>query len=128
MFTLLNTYKNMIIATVIVMLIIGLYFYIHGLKSQIDSLRSDLKDSQIELANSKLESTRYKSALDIQNKAVEALKSNMKVQMAKLDKWKTQPPKIKYKTITKIKEVKSNECKDIKTQLDAVRHIDYNSL
>jgi len=128
MFAQLNIYKNMIIGGVIIILIAGLYFYIHTLKSKIQDLENSLKDNQIELANSKLQSERYKNALDSQNKEIEALKLNEKLSLAKLKKWKSLPPKIKYKTITKIREVKSNECKDIKNQLDAVRHIDYNSL
>ena len=128
MFAQLNIYKNMIIGGVIIILIAGLYFYIHTLKSQINNLQDLLKDNQIELANSKLQSERYKNALDSQNKEVEALKLNEKLSLAKLKKWKSLPPKIKYKTITKIREVKSDECKDIKNVLNAVKLINPNIL
>ena len=128
MFTQLNIYKNMIIGGVIIVLIAGLYFYIHTLKSQINNLQDLLKDNQIELANSKLQSERYKNALDSQNKEIEALKLNEKLSLAKLKKWKSLPPKIKYKTITKIREVKSDECKDIKNVLNAVKLINPNIL
>ena len=128
MFAQLNIYKNMIIGGVIIVLITGLYFYIHTLKSQINNLQDLLKDNQIELANSKLQSERYKNALDSQNKEVEALKLNEKLSLAKLKKWKSLPPKIKYKTITKIREVKSDECKDIKNVLNAVKLINPNIL
>ena len=128
MFAQLNIYKNMIIGGVIIVLITGLYFYIHTLKSQINNLQDLLKDNQIELANSKLQSERYKNALDSQNKEIESLKLNEKLSLAKLKKWKSLPPKIKYKTITKIREVKSNDCKDIKNVLNAVKLINPNIL
>ena len=128
MFAQLNIYKNMIIGGVIIVLITGLYFYIHTLKSQINNLQDLLKDNQIELANSKLQSERYKNALDSQNKEIESLKLNEKLSLAKLKKWKSLPPKIKYKTITKIREVKSDECKDIKNVLNAVKLINPNIL
>lgn len=128
MFAQLNIYKNLIIGGVVVALLVGLYFYVYSLKVQINGLRSDLKDSYVELANSKLEATRYKSALDAQNKEIEALKVNEKLANDKLSKWKALPPKIKYKTIAKIREIKSNDCKQIKATIANVRHIDFSSL
>ena len=128
MFMLFEQYKNLIVGGVTLLLVIGLYFYIHTLKSQINNLQDLLKDNQIELANSKLQGERYKNALDSQNKEIESLKLNEKLSLAKLKKWKSLPPKIKYKTITKIREVKSNDCKDIKNTINTIRNIDYNSL
>jgi hypothetical protein len=128
MFAQLNVYKNLIIGGIIIALLLGLYFYIHSLKVQISDLQGTLKDTYVELANEKLQSTRYKSALDSQSKEIEALKHNEALAIAKLKKWQSRPPEVRYKTITKIREVKSDDCKDIKNALDAVRSIDYNSL
>ena len=128
MFTLFEQYKNLIVSGVTLLLLIGLYFYIHTLKTQIQDLRSQLTQNQVELANYKLESERYKNAIDIQNNKINELKISKDNALDKLNKWKALPDKIKYRTITKIREVKSNDCKDIKNTINAVRNIDYNSL
>lgn len=128
MFSLFNAYRTMIVSTVTIMLIIGLYFYIHSLKSQISDLQSSLKDSQVEIANYKLESSRLRNVLAQQSEKIEALKSDKQNALKTLAKWKELPPKVKYKTITKIREVKSDECEDIKNQLDAIKRINFSSL
>ena len=128
MFGMFNAYKNMFLGGIVLVLVVGLYFYIHSLKSQISDLQSSLKDNQIELANSKLEANRLKTVLDQQNKKIKLLKIDTAKKTKVLIKWKELPPKIKYKTIIKIREVKSDECKDIKKQLDIIRHINFNSL
>jgi hypothetical protein len=126
MFAQLNVYKNLIVGGVV--LLLGLYFYIHSLKSEIVNLNNMLKDNQIELANAKLQSNRYKSAIDMQNVHIEQLELNEKLANAKLRKWKNSKPEVKYRTITKIREVKSDDCKKIKEQLDIVKHTNFNSL
>ena len=120
--------KNLIAFGAIFVAVIGLYFYIHSLKSDIQELYFKLERSKTELANTKLEAERYKNALDKQSEKIESLKSDIKNKTKILVKWKTLPPRIKYKTITKIREVQSDECKDIKAQLDSIRKFDYNSL
>jgi len=121
-------YKNLIIGGVIVVLLIGLYFYIHTLKVQITDLKSNLKDSYVEIANYKLSNERLTNSLTIQNKEIENARFNESLANKKLAEWKALPPKIKYKTITKIREIKSNDCKEIKTVIDDIRHIDFSSL
>ena len=128
MFAQLNVNKNLIIGGITLVLLTGLYFYIHSLEFQISNLKSTLKDTYVELANEKLQSTRYKIALDNQNKEIDMLKHNEALKIEKLKRWQNKPPEIKYKTITKIREVKSDECKDIKNTIDAIKSIDYNSL
>ena len=128
MFMLFERYKNLLLPVIILFLVTGLYFYIHTLKLQIQDLKNQLGKEYVELANYKLESERYKNAIDAQNKLVVDLKVSKNNALAKLNKWKALPPKIKYKTITKIREVKSNDCKDIKNTINAIRNIDYNSL
>ena len=128
MFSLFEQYKNIIVGIATLLLVIGLYFYIHTLKTQIQDLRSQLTQNQVELANYKLESGRYKNALNLQNKQIEELKVSKDNAQDRLNKWKALPPKVKYKTIIKIREVKSNDCKDIKRVLDSIKLIDPNKL
>jgi len=88
MFTQLAIYKNMIMAGIVGIFVIGLYFYIHGLNKNIEALKKSLLQNQVKLANSKLESTRYKAALDSQNKEIERLKNSKKscrIQVKKME-------------------------------------------
>ena len=129
MFSQISSLKKLIAGGLVLAIAIWFYFYIDGLKNKIDTLQDDLKDSYIEVANEKLQSTRYKNSLDTQSKEIDMLKHSEKLANSKLKKWKSLPPKIKYKTITKIREVKSSdECKDIKSVLNSVRSIDFDSL
>jgi len=128
MFPLITRYKNILVSSISLILIIGLYFYIHSLKSQIRDLKSQLTQNQVELVNYKLENERYKNTLDTQNEQIKKLKTDREKALKKLTKWKALPPKIKYKTIIKIRKVKSNECQDIKKVINAIRNIDFNSL
>lgn len=124
----IKVYKNMIVGALIIGLFISLYVYVDGLISQISYLHGKLKDSQIEVANYKLENERYKTKVNEQNEAIELIKTDRQQALNNLAKWRELPPKVKYKTITKIREVKSDECEDIKDQLDAIRSIDYKLL
>ena len=128
MFTQLNMYKNLILGGVVIVLLAGLYFYIHSLKVQIDTLQDNLKDSYVEAANLKLQSERYRNALDAQNKEIEEARVDKQLAIKKLSEWNAKPAEVRYKVIYKIREVKSNDCEDIKTQLDSIRHLDYEQL
>ena len=128
MIALMQTYKNMISIVLVVTLVLGLYFYIHSLKSQIGELQNTLKDAYIEKANYQLEVQRYKSVLDTQNSHIQALEASEALNKAKLRKWQNKKPEVKYRTITKLREVHSNDCKKIKSVIDDIRHIDYDSL
>jgi len=124
----LKVYKNIIFAGVVLVLLAGLYFYIHSLKTQISDLKVEIQATQVKLANSQLEATRYKSALDKQSIMIENLKVSKNNALNELSKWKAKKPEVKYKVIEKIRKVKSNECKDIKNTLDDIRHLDFHSL
>ena len=124
----LSMYRNVVAGAVVIALLVGLYFYIHGLKKKIEELQSTLKDSYIEVANSKLEATRYKAALESQSSRIEALEVNKDKAERELAKWKEKPAKIRYNTIYKIREVKSSSCKDIKSTINSIRKINYKDL
>jgi len=104
------------------------YFYVHSLKSEIARLKQEAKEYQVEVANYKLESIRNKSFVKSQNRKIEKWKRKSNLAEIKLEKWKNQKPEVKYKYISKIREVKSNDCKDIKNTLNAVRDINISEL
>ena len=128
MFAQFTLYKNTILAVIAIGILLSLYFYISSLKSDITELKMTIKDINIELANEKLQSTRYKSALDSQNEHIDQLKANDTLLRAKLVKWKNKPAIVRYETIYKTKEVKSDDCKEIKNRLDFVKQLDFSEL
>ena len=121
-------YENIIMLSAITILTIGLYLYVGSLKDQIRDLKYNLKSSQVDLVNYKLESARYKNIIYKQNKDIELLKINEKLSLTKLKKWKNESDKVKYKTIYKIREVHSDDCKAIKDQLTAIKLINFDKL
>ena len=128
MYAQISLYKNLIIGAIIAAAILGLYFYVNSLKSEIKDLKITLLKTQNSLVNEKRQSSLYRTALDNQTKQIEQLEAHTKLANAKLQKWKSQPAKVKYKVIYKTREIKSNDCKDIKSTLNAIRTIDYSSL
>jgi len=120
--------KDLIGLVVISTIIVGAYFYQRSLKVRINELKFELAGTQTELANSQLESVRLKSSLDKQNTYIEQLEASQKLNLAKLLKWENKKPEVKYKNIETIREVQSNECKDIKDTIDAVSNLDFKLL
>jgi cell division protein FtsL len=128
MFQTLNFYKNAIIAGVVAILIISVPTYIYTLKKTIAELNMSILESRVELANEQRQSELFKSALDSQTKEIENLAVDKTKADMKLAEWKAKPDKIKYEVIYKIREVKSDECEDIKNVIDSVRNLDYERL
>jgi hypothetical protein len=98
------------------------------LNKRIDKLELQYSKCQIKYANEQRQSDLLRNALKNQSDKIEALRVANRNAHKLLDDWKNQSPVIKYKTITKIREVKSNECKDIKNTIDAIRKIDPDTL
>jgi len=115
-------------AIVVLSLLLGLYFYIHSLKEQITTLREHLYAKNMEIANLQLESERCEAAISQQNKAIEEVRTREMQAKKELQAWKNKKPEVKYKVITKIREVKSDECADIKRVINSVRNLDFSSL
>jgi len=128
MFAQLQIYKNLILGVAVAAAIAGLYFYISGLKSDIKDLKITVLETQNKLVNEKRQSSLYRTTLEKQSKQIEQLEAHTKIAKAKLKKWKSKPPDIKYKVIYKTREIKSNDCKDIKSTIDSIRSIDFSSL
>jgi hypothetical protein len=128
----LNAYRGLVGIGVIILLIVGLYVYVATLKSQISDLNNTLLTTKVELAAEQRQSVLYKSVLEQQNREIEDLMIDGAEARTELEAWQERPPEVRYKTlyktIYKTKEVKSNECKDIKELIDNVRAIDYDSL
>jgi len=120
--------KEMIAAIVMTIFVISFYIYIGGLKDDIAALEKEVSTLKTDVAYKTLEKTRLENAIEKQNEYVEQLEANKELAMAKLKKWQKQKPTIKYRKITEVREVKSNECKQIKDSINNIRNISYSEL
>ena len=112
----LNLFMNKkLISIGIILIIIGLVsVYIASLKFEISSLESDKNELNTQLVEcmSKI-------------KEITTSKEDMEKQLKKL---KDMRPKIKYRTIEKIREVKSDACEQTKNVLTEVRKLNFDDL
>ena len=58
-----------------------------------------------------------------QNTAIESNRNDYEAKVAEYEEWQAKPAEIKYKTI--VKEIKSDECIDIKNALDELSTIKF---
>lgn len=120
--------KNILVGLILAGVTAYLYSYVSGLKRDIMSLEVKVTKLQKDVVFKTLEKERLETAIQKQNYLIENLRAKESKAKRELAKWNSLPPKVKYKVITKIREVKSDDCKDIKNVINAVRNIDYNSL
>jgi biopolymer transport protein ExbB/TolQ len=104
-----------------------LYFYVGSLKSEIKELKLELVTTQGVLMKEKLNTSTLRISIDKQNEAINSLGLENKNAQNKLKEWREKPADIKYKTIQTIREIKSDECEQIKNSLNAIKSIGYNS-
>ncbi|KLE02203.1 hypothetical protein [Aliarcobacter butzleri] len=126
MLNLWEIYKIKILAIVIFTLIIafiGIYIYADTLKSEVTTLNTSLNTTKSLLEVEKANNISLKASIDSRNIEIEKQKINLSKKMEELEEWKNRPPDIKYKEVIKYKEIKSNECKDIKNIIDSIRNI-----
>ncbi len=74
-----------------------------------------------------------RSKINENNSRIEQITVRYGEAIKKVNKWKDKEPVIKYKVLYKtlpaeVIEVKSNECKDIKSIIDGVRSINYDDI
>jgi len=115
----LELYKNyviVLIATFLLTIIITSGLYIKFQSAKIQVLQNDLTQKEIDLSNEKANNTTLRATIKDQNEKVEANRNDYDSKIKQYEQWKNQPQEVKYKYITK--EVKSNECEDIKKSID----------
>ena len=121
-------YKEVILGVLTLVGVLVLYMYIGSLKTQIKELRNEVKELSVDALLNKHQADTCKQQVEVQNSKIEELAAKEKKALMQLEAWKHKPAKVKYKVITKIRKVKSNECKDVKNAINAIRSIDYNDL
>lgn len=113
--TFISKFYNIIIvilSTLLVSILITLYF----INAKNKSLLNVLNEANKEIVLLKSNNISLKASLDEQNKKLEENRLNYEQKLEQYENWKNQPVEVKYQYITK--EVKSNECEDIKKSID----------
>ena len=121
-----TAYKDKLIVLVIGLLIgllctLGGMLWVQG--RVVDSLRIDNTRISGELTIAKANNVVLEGAIIDQNTAIESNKNDYEAKVAEYEEWQAKPAEIKYKTI--VKEVKSDECIDIKNALDELSTIKF---
>lgn len=113
--TFISKFYNVIIvilSTLLVSILITLYF----INAKNESLLNVLNEANKEIVLLKSNNISLKASLDEQNKKIESNRLDYEQKIEQYENWKKQPVEVKYQYITK--EVKSNECEDIKKSID----------
>lgn len=122
----LTTYKDKLILLVFgilaTLLVIG-YFYIDNQSSQIEKLTAKNNELTLKLSVEKANNVTLSSEILSQNKEIEANKTDYESNLKAYEEWQSKPAKIRYKTI--VKEIKSDDCADIKTALDELSTLEF---
>ena len=121
-----TAYKDKLIVLVIGLLIglvctLGVTLWLQG--RVVDSLRIDNTRISGELGVSKANNVVLEGAIIDQNTAIESTRNDYEAKIAEYEEWQAKPAEIKYKTI--VKEIKSDECVDIKNALDELSTIKF---
>ncbi len=114
-----NKYLLLGVIVIAVFLIGGAYTYF--IKSELEKVQASYLDQGKELAIEKANSITAKATIESQNNAIESQKVEYSEKLQELEDWKNKPSEVKYKEVIKYKEVKSNECEDIKNVINSIR-------
>lgn len=120
-----------IIASVVVFIcgiILTQYIKIQHLNTDISNLRTALAYSEVSLTKLEESNRELNRSILVQNDAIELMAINKSKIDAEYAEWKAKPAKVRYEVIYKMREVKSDDCEDIKSVLDSSKSIDFNSL
>lgn len=104
-------------------LLLSFLVTIYILNNSNENLTNQLNDRNNLLALAESNNINLKSSINEQNQAIEKNKTDYEAKLKEFEEWKNKPVEVKYQYITK--EVKSNECKDIKDSINRVRGINF---
>ena len=121
-----TAYKDKLIVLSLGLLIgllctLGVMLWLQG--RVVASLRTDNARISGELIISKANNVVLEGAIIDQNTAIESNRNDYEAKVAEYEEWQAKPAEIKYKTI--VKEIKSDECVDIKNALDELSTIKF---
>ena len=121
-----TVYKDKLILLgigIVITLVIGLGFMLKLQSSKIEELSQTIQSLSAELVVANANKATLEAAIKSQNAVIELNRNDYEAKVAEYEEWRAKPAEIKYKTI--VKEVKSDECVDIKNALDELSTIKF---
>lgn len=122
----MTLYKDKLILLgvgIVITLAIGLGFMLKLQSNKIEELGQTIQSLRAELVISNANKATLEAAIKSQNTVIESNRNDYEAKVAEYEEWQAKPAEIKYKTI--VKEIKSDECVDIKNALDELSTIKF---
>ena len=108
---------------IVITLVIGLGFLLKLQSNKIEELSQTIQSLSAELVVANANKATLEAAIKSQNTVIESNRNDYEAKIAEYEEWQAKPAEIKYKTI--VKEIKSDECIDIKNALDELSTIKF---
>ena len=108
---------------IVITLVIGLGFMLKLQSNKIEELSQTIQSLSAELVVANANKATLEAAIKSQNAVIELNRNDYEAKVAEYEEWQAKPAEIKYKTI--VKEIKSDECVDIKNALDELSTIKF---
>ena len=108
---------------IVITLVIGLGFMLKLQSNKIEELSQTIQSLSAELVVANANKVTLEAAIKSQNTVIELNRNDYEAKVAKYEEWQAKPAEVKYKTI--VKEIKSDECIDIKNALDELSTIKF---
>ena len=121
-----TVYKDKLILLgvgIVITLVLGLGFMLKLQSNNIEELGQTIQSLSAELVVANANKVTLEAAIKSQNAVIELNRNDYEAKVAEYEEWQAKPAEIKYKTI--VKEVKSDECVDIKNALDELSTIKF---
>lgn len=104
------------------------YTKIQKQKTTIANLNTELSHSEMTISKIQNSNEQMLRTIKRQNEEMSKISVDLDEARQTLDEWKSKKPEVRYEVIYKIREVKSDECEDIKSVVGGVRSLDFNEL
>ena len=108
---------------IVITLVIGLGFMLKLQSNKIEELGQIIQSLNAELVIVNANKATLEAAIKSQNTVIELNRNDYEAKVSEYEEWQAKPAEIKYKTI--VKEIKSDECVDIKNALDELSTIKF---
>ena len=122
----MTLYKDKLILLgvgIVITLVIGLGFMLKLQSNKIEELGQTIQSLSAELVVANANKVTLEAAIKSQNAVIELNRNDYETKVTEYEEWQAKPAEIKYKTI--VKEIKSDECVDIKNALDELSTIKF---
>ena len=122
----MTLYKDKLILLgvgIVITLVTGLGFMLKLQSNKIEELGQTIQSLSAELVVANANKATLEAAIRSQNTVIELNRNDYEAKVAEYEEWQARPAEIKYKTI--VKEIKSDECVDIKNALDELSTIKF---